>query len=260
MKEVLTTAQVEQFIHSGYVVITNAFSTSLAEQCREILWNDLPVSKDNPDTWTQPVIRLGMYHHDAFLQSANTPILHAAFNQLAGEGHWMPCKSMGTFPVRFPSAKDPGDTGWHVDVSFPGDTPADYFSWRSNIRSRGRAMLMLFLYSDVGENDAPTRLMPGSHLDIACLLKDRGSEGLTFMELAEQLPNLPERPVVTATGKAGTVYLCHPFMVHAAQAHKGEVPKFMAQPPLLLCSELNIELSNPNPSPLERSIIMGCNI
>ena len=36
-----------------------------------------------------------------------------------------------------------------------------------------------------------------------------------------------------ATGDAGTVYLCHPFLVHAAQPHRGTLPRFMAQPPLL---------------------------
>jgi hypothetical protein len=36
----------------------------------------------------------------------------------------------------------------------------------------------------------------------------------------------------TATGPAGTVYLCHPFLVHAAQRHRGTQPRFMAQPPL----------------------------
>ena len=41
------------------------------------------------------------------------------------------------------------------------------------------------------------------------------------------------RPVVTATGDAGTVYLCHPFLVHAAQPHQGKQPRFLAQPPLL---------------------------
>lgn len=41
------------------------------------------------------------------------------------------------------------------------------------------------------------------------------------------------RPVVLATGEAGTVYLCHPFLVHAAQPHRGQQPRFMAQPPLL---------------------------
>jgi hypothetical protein len=41
------------------------------------------------------------------------------------------------------------------------------------------------------------------------------------------------RPEVLAVGSAGTVYLCHPFLVHAAQRHRGTQPRFMAQPPLL---------------------------
>ncbi len=36
--------------------------------------------------------------------------------------------------------------------------------------------------------------------------------------------------VALATGEAGTVYLCHPFLVHAAQIHRGKRPRFMAQP------------------------------
>ena len=67
---------------------------------------------------------------------------------------------MGTFPVRFPSAADPGDAGWHIDASFGTDTP-DFLSWRANVHSRGRALLMLFLFSDVGERDAPTRSVSG---------------------------------------------------------------------------------------------------
>jgi len=39
--------------------------------------------------------------------------------------------------------------------------------------------------------------------------------------------NLPE---ALATGDAGTVYLCHPFLVHAAQRHRGSTPHFLAQP------------------------------
>jgi hypothetical protein len=41
------------------------------------------------------------------------------------------------------------------------------------------------------------------------------------------------RPIIAATGDAGTVYLCHPFLVHAAQPHHGRRPRFLAQPPLL---------------------------
>jgi hypothetical protein len=67
--------------------------------------------------------------------------------------------------VRFPSV-DPGDAGWHIDVSF-GTEAADFMSWRANIHSKGRALLMLFLFSDVGQLDAPTRIRVGSHADIA---------------------------------------------------------------------------------------------
>ena len=140
---------------------------------------------------------------------------------------------MGTFPVRFPSAVDPGDAGWHVDVSFGTDTP-DFLSWRANIHSKGRALLMLFLFSDVGERDAPTRIRVGSHADIARQLAPGGEQGLTLRELAaDGFAGTARRPVVTATGDAGTVYLCHPFLVHAAQPHEGERPRFLAQPPLL---------------------------
>ena len=64
--------------------------------------------------------------------------------------------------MRFPSPDDPGDAGWHVDVSFGYDDP-DFLTWRANVRSSGRALLMLFLFSDVGEDDAPTRIRVGSH-------------------------------------------------------------------------------------------------
>ncbi|HWV65192.1 hypothetical protein [Chitinophaga sp.] len=180
--------------------------------------------------------------------------MHAAFDQLIGAGRWIPCRSVGTFPVRFPSPEQPNDTGRHVDVSFPGSDPSNYFEWRANIRSRGRALLMLVLYSDVTEADAPTIIYRKSHIDVAGLLSPEGDKGLSFMELARRLDELPEREEALAVGKAGTIYLCHPFLVHAAQSHKGHTPKFMAQPPLLLRKELIIEAGAGNYTPVEEAI------
>lgn len=234
----LNQEQIEQFLLEGFVRIDNAFSTTTAEEARNILWKDTGCSPHDPATWTKPVIWLGMYHQKPFVDAANTDVLLEAFDQLAGPGRWLPCRSMGTFPVRFPSTEDSGDTGWHVDAGFAGNDPANYFEWRINIQSRGRALLMLFLFSDVSENDAPTRIRSGSHLDVARALEPAGEWGLSFMELAGKLADMPERPEVLATGTAGTVYLCHPFLAHAAQPHRGEVPRFLAQPPLLLKDKL----------------------
>lgn len=250
MEGVLNTQQINQFITRGFIRLDHAFPAEIAAQARDILWNDLGIDRDNPATWTKPVIRLGMYQQEPFTASANTPVLHAAFDQLVGAGKWLPCRSMGTFPVRFPSDEDPGDAGWHVDASFPGDDPGNFLDWRVNIHSKGRGLLMLFLYSDVGEHDAPTRICAGSHADVARVLAHEGEAGLSFMELAGKLDAMPQREVVWATGKAGTVYLCHPFIVHAAQAHHGTTPKFMAQPPLLLREDLSVG----GASPVERAI------
>jgi len=253
MEGVLNSIQIKQFIENGFVRIDNGFSAKTAEEVRRILWRDMEAKEDDPSTWTKPVIRLGMYSQPPFIASCNTPVLHAAFDQLIGKGKWMPCSSMGTFPVRFPCSEEPGDTGWHVDVSF-GSDPSDFFEWRVNWRSKNRGLLMLFLYSDVGEADAPTRIKVGSHLDIARILKPKGEQGLSLRELMPIFPQLPARDEVLATGPAGTVYLCHPFIVHAAQPHRGDMPRFLAQPPLLLKEEL---MQGEVYSPVEEAIRIG---
>jgi hypothetical protein len=229
----LASAQIEQFISDGFVRLDRAFTRQQAEAARAILWKATGCSPDDRATWTQPVVRLGMFTHPPFVDAANTPRLHAAFDQLVGEGRWRRPGAIGTFPVRFPSVVEPGDTGWHVDVSFGTDSP-DFMSWRANVHSRGRALLMLFLFSDVGEHDAPTRIRVGSHADVARQLAPAGEQGLTLRQLAaDDFASSAHRPVILATGEAGTVYLCHPFLVHAGQPHHGESPRFMAQPALL---------------------------
>ena len=250
----LSDAQIASFISDGFVRIDNAFSTDLADECRAILWRDTGVDPDDPATWTKPVIRLGMYGQPSFRAAANTPLLHLAYDQLVGRGRWSPPQALGTFPVRFPLPDAPGDDGWHVDVSFGTDS-SDFMSWRANVASKGRHLLMLFLFSEVGEDDAPTRIRLGSHLDMARLLAPAGDAGLTLREMAEtDYAHTGHKPVVNATGSPGTVYLCHPFLVHAAQPHRGRNVKFMAQPPLLPVQPLELDRTDGDYSPIEIAI------
>lgn len=254
MPSLLNEKEIEQFIQKGYVRIDNAFSKETADVALDILWNDLPVDRHNPSSWIEPVIRLGMYTQTPFINSVNHPDLHKIFDQLVGENKWLPCMSVGAFPIRFPSSKEPIDTGNHVDAGFPGDDPNNYFEWRINILSKGRALLMLVLYSDVSEIDAPTILFEGSHLEVAKILMSEGDKGLSFMELASKVSSLPNLKKVFAAGQRGTVFLCHPFLVHAAQAHRGRNPKFMAQPPLFLKTELSISNNEDSYAPVEQAI------
>jgi hypothetical protein len=255
----LSDAQIQQFIQDGFVRIDGAFPRELADEGRAILWRDTGCDPDDPTTWTKPVTRLGHYGQEPFKRAANTAALHAAFDQLVGKGRWRPRNNLGTFPVRFPSPDDPGDAGWHVDVSFPGesgnpDERKDFSAWRANVASRDRALLMLFLFSDVGELDAPTRIRAGSHLDIARALAPAGEAGLSHPELDRVAADLIERPQVLATGEAGTVYLCHPFLVHAAQGHHGSTPRFMAQPGLHPAEPFSLNRADGDYSPVEIAI------
>jgi hypothetical protein len=250
---------VQQFISNGFLRIDNAFSPEIASEGRALLWNDMNCQENDPSTWTQPVIRLGEYTQKPFVQAANTTVLHKAFDLLVGKGNWFPRHSLGTFPIRFPSIEEPGDTGWHVDASFPGEDPTNYMSWRINVWSKGRALLMLFLFSDVSENDAPSRIRIGSHLEVAKILEHEGESGLSFMELASRLELTSHREEILATGKAGTVYLCHPHLAHASQPHRGQTPRFMAQPPLLSKTDFILHGKYRNYSPVELAIKKGIN-
>ena len=248
--------QIDHFIRDGFVRIDNAFSLETAAAAREILWRESGCDPHDRSTWTNPVIRLGDFPQPTFREAANTPILHSAFNALVGKGRWLPRESLGTFPIRFPHPDDPGDTGWHVDASFPPDQPTDnYLEWRINVHSKGRALLMLFLFSDIGENDAPTRIRIGSHLAIARLLAPAGEQGMSALELAQKsVPATEGMQETLATGNAGTVYLCHSFLLHAAQPHRGQAPRFLAQPPLYPREPFQLTRSDEDYSPVERSI------
>ena len=248
-------ALIDGFVRKGFVRIDDAFPRPVAAECRSLLWQETGCDEADPTTWTRPVIRLADRFDPPFRAAANTPQLWAAFDALVGAGRWVPRGSVGTFPIRFPSPIVPDDCGWHIDVSLGWENEPDFLAWRANVTSEGRALLMLFLFSDVGEADAPTRLRAGSHLDVARRLAPHGAAGLSLRELAStDFSESSDRPEVLATGPAGTVYLCHPFLVHCAQPHRGRVPKFMAQPALLPRVPLDPFRTDGLESPVERAI------
>lgn len=222
-------AAVERFITQGFVRIEGAFERDLGLRCAAELWAHIGLDPGDPASWTRSLIWVPGLSSPPFTAAAGTEVLVAAYDRLVGAGRWRPRLGLGTFPLRFPSAEPPEAAGWHVEASF---ADADGVP-RVDLRSRGRALLMLFLFSDVGVDDAPTLIRVGSHLAVPPFLRDAGPEGRAWAEVcADVVPATEGCPVVAATGRIGDVFLCHPFLVHSAQAHRGRVPRFLAQPPL----------------------------
>jgi hypothetical protein len=259
----LSAQQIEQFVEEGFVRLEGAFPRAIADAGLAALWDAVGCDPDDAASWTRPVVRVcgeNDWKGDqplSFREAANTPALHEAFDQLVGPGRWKRRPNVGLFVVRFPSNADPGDLGWHIDAGFPPPTgdkgDGDYSDWRASVASRGRALLMLFLFTDVGEDDAPTRIRVGSHRDMARLLAPYGEAGATAQPLGHVGARV-ERPLALATGEAGTVYLCHPLLIHAGQRHRGTRPRFMSQPPLEPAAPFRLEREDGAYCPVETAI------
>lgn len=246
---------VERFLEDGFVKIEGAFPPRVAEHCARLLWRETGYDPEDPATWQDPVVWVTDMAQGPFAAAVNSPVLHEAFDVLAGVDRWQSRYSLGSFPLRFPHEEEPDDAGWHIEASY---VPVGADLPHTNLRSRDRALLMLFLFSEVTEADAPTRIRVGSHLDVPPVLAPYGEEGASFLELGPKVAEASaHRPLAHATGRPGDVYLCHPFLVHSAQPHHGTRPRFMAQPPLMSAVPHELERPDGNYSPVEFAIRRG---
>jgi hypothetical protein len=251
----MDSGDIEQFERDGYVAVRGAFAPDVAAACREVIWARLTadgVTRD-PATWTRPVVRIGCPDGGPFEVAGTSPALWAAYDALIGPGRWTKRRGVGgTVPVRFPAEEFPGDAGWHIEGSYDVDG-----EWWANVRSRERGLLALFLFTDVGEEDAPTRLAIGSHLSAAAALRPAGEAGTNSEGcLARVRPSVLCRTVVHATGRAGDVFLCHPFVIHTATwPHRGTTPRMVAQPAVHVAGGFAIDGSDD--SPVARAIVAG---
>lgn len=239
---------VRTFVRDGYVAVRGAFDEHTARACRDMIWDSLSahgISRADRGTWRPPMVRIACPEGEPFAAAAASARLTAVHDELIGAGRWIRRAGVGgTVPVRFPSEEYPGEVGYHID----GNWWAGQEYW-TNLWSRGRGLLALFLFSDVGADDAPTRLIAGSHLFVPPILAPAGESGLPGGDVPARLhPSVLCRRAAEATGRAGDVYLCHPFIVHTATwPHRGTTPRMMAQPAIEVPGGFTLDGSDPSP-------------
>ena len=247
---------IDSFVRDGFVAVRQAVDASTAAACRDLIWAAMRrrgVRRDDSGTW-RSLVEAGSLDlsGEPFTAAYMAPALTAAYDELIGPGRWKPSVDIGeAVVVRFPS-EDRANAGYHIEGSYPG--PAGQHRW-VNIRSRERGLLALFLFTDVGPDDAPTRLVCGSHLTVARFLAPYGEAG-TDADTQLWYPSTLCRPVAHATGAAGDVFLCHPFIVHTATwPHRGTTPRMIAQP--AVSAPAGFALDGTDPSPVARAIMDG---
>lgn len=242
----------EGFVRDGYVAVRGAFDAATAAACREVIWAALRargVREDDPAGWPafMPVDGLG---GGPFSAAGTSSTLVTAYDRLIGPGRWTsPVDAGDAVAVRFPS-EGRANAGYHIEGSYEG-----LGGYWVNVRSRARGLLALLLFTDVGPDDAPTRLVSGSHLYVPEFLAPHGEAG-TPSDGEFWRPSVLCRPVAHATGKAGDVFLCHPFVVHTATwPHRGSGPRMIAQPAVHVRDGFMLDGSDP--SPVAQAIVAG---
>jgi hypothetical protein len=229
---------VDAFVADGFAYLPNAAPRAVAEAAQGVLWQRLGLSPNDPSGWRSPVQWVSdLTGQGPFADLVRSPVLAAALDAMCGARGWRPRASVGNIPVRFPVSPPADDRGWHIDANtrqFDG-------SWV--VTGRPHTLLLLTLLSDVGPDDAPTRVRVGSHRDVARVL---GPEPVEFTAMGRLVDRVSAtRSVVHAVGAPGDMYVLHPFTVHAADEHRGATPRFMAQAPVPLAEPLTPASSSP---------------
>jgi len=234
------------FRRDGYLAVRGAFGSATAASCRERIWAALTergVRPGDRSSWP-PLVRIDDLDGAMFDVAGTSPALAAAYDELIGPGRWTrPVPAGHAIVVRFPTPEDErANAGYHIEGSYSG--PGGYWV---NVRSRARGLLALILLTDVGPDDAPTRLVCGSHLYVPEFLAPHGETGVCA-DADFWRPSVLCRPVVHATGQAGDVFLCHPFIVHTATwPHRGQGPRMIAQPAVHIHGGFALDGSDPAP-------------
>jgi hypothetical protein len=223
---------VERFVADGFVKLEAAAPRAVADAARALLWQQTGLSSDDPAGWQEPVVWASdLTGEGALGEVIQSPRLAQALDELCGPGGWRPRPSLGMVPVRFPRLPGADDRGWHIDANAPQPDG----SYRCGVRSQ--TTLLLVLLSEVGLDDAPTRIRTGSQRDAAAALGDRALDPFEAGPVVDAAS--AGRPLAFATGRPGDVYLVHPLTVHAADEHRGSEPRFMAQTPVFLAAPLD---------------------
>jgi len=247
-EQALSEADIEAFVEDGYTVLRGGFPESVATKVRERLWARMELSPDAPESWPARVVYIKETYGGGPFVNAYTDLVTGAFDQLLGHGRWIRDPWMGFWPILFPGFAEgpwtPPTSGWHVDGAH----------FRRHCWSPDRALLTLFLFSDVGPGDGGTAVSVGSHHLVARVLAEAEPDGLAHKELLRRANGHARTEVREVTGQAGDVVLLHPFLLHAQSVNTGDVVRFMANPFVAARDRLDLR---GGATPVERAIRRG---
>lgn len=220
----LTTAQLQEFVELGYVVLRDAFRADTAAALAREVWARLPEAHDDPASWTRHAAQIEDIIRSGPLEDIFTGRYESAIDDLVGAGRWWTRRDgFGWVTVRFPNF---GRTswlapaaGWHVDG----------MHFQHHLTSPEQGLVALEMLTDAAAGGGGTCVKVGSHRIVARWLAGAEPNGLAY----DELRTLAERDlravaVEQVRGSAGDVLLMHPFLAHARGPNVGSTVRIAA--------------------------------
>ena len=237
----LSAAEIDSFVTTGYVALRRAVPLDVVSEVREAAAARVPA--DYEECW---FLGGASVYDLPVLVGALTPSVRDAFDSLVGEGRWHLAARWG-FPTRLPG---PGGNavGWHID--------GDWFT--HHLTSGEQVLSPIFLWDDVGPGDGPTLLALGSHHVVARLLGGAEPIGIPGDEIGTFFhKRLQVNETIAASGTAGDVIICHPFLAHSVNPIGPRRPRYISNIAVHGFAQLNLDPVAAELSPVESAIAMA---
>jgi len=266
----LSPSECRHFVEHGYVVVTEAFPRELAAELQEAHWQELEgkgILRGDPSTWSEtPYVRVGgdPQHHimarrgDAAAKALLPDIPIRLLSDVAPRalGAQLDVVRGNVSPSTVSEMELPGTCA--VNLCRPVDGQAlgatspgwhkDGWQYRHFLDSPEQGLLLMYMFSDILPNSGGTQVAldsikvvaeffaqhpEGVHPDIAQgpvltpflqHMAEQGGETMRFAEL---------------TGKAGSLAIIHPYMMHRTAPNPSGRARFASHPSLLLAAPMD---------------------
>jgi len=174
----LSEKQIQEFIYNGFVVLRKTFTPKIAKQAREDVWSHMLKHTSNCTWYSKFYVHLEELIQDGvFDKILAASRLRLAIDQLLGEGRWNSPRGLGYWPLLWPGfdPKDDPNTAGIDPVT--GEYTSDYgwhFDGEWSQFKVQTGVVGAFLFSDIDQGAGATRVISGSHLEVArALIKVR---------------------------------------------------------------------------------------
>ena len=250
----LSDAQKEQFMTQGYLLLRGAFSGDdstawVREECARAGY-DL----DDSTTWKSPYLRLPTVRRerlDTYAPSAweaSCALLGGGERVKGRPGINLMAVNLAQGAERPFAEPSPNSPGWHKDG----------WHFRHFLDTADQGLLGLPLLTDVLPHGGATFIAVGSIGPVARFLAEHpegvGPDDFPVQDLVSGCE------FIEATGSAGDVYLCHPYLLHATSQNVLRRPRAISNIAYELNEPMQFDRADGNYSPVEAAILAGLGV